>query len=310
MVQYLVILLDDTAVSYCHNENERTERKLIPLETLKQGILYGMTENLNIQFVYADYELPKEYLEAIDTIDHSDIKPLSVVNDADVVVVNGLQDVSVDRASALVLRLSKAELFGKTAEVCALIGQVDRLNIVITDIETFTDADFKAYEACLKKLAEKVEEEYVKGNAPQLNLLTDRIMLDKMNNCGAGDTNITLAPDGKFYVCPAFYQSAGGYSVGSLAEGLDMKNAQLYKLDHAPLCRICDAYQCRRCVWLNRMTTLEVNTPSHEQCVAAHLERNASRELLANIRKHGAFMPEKEIKEIDYLDPFDVREQW
>ncbi|MCD8294993.1 MAG: CXXX repeat peptide maturase [Clostridia bacterium] len=310
MVQYLVILLDDTAVSFCHNENERTERRLIPLETLRQGILYGMTENLNIQFVYPDYELPQEYLEAIDTIDHTDIRPVSASRDADVVVSESADIAGVDRKSAYVLRLSKAELFAKADSVCALIGQVDRLNIVITDIETFTDADFKAYEACLKKLAEKVEEEYVKGNAPQLNLLTDRIMLDKMNNCGAGDTNITLAPDGKFYVCPAFYQSAGGYAVGSLTEGLDIKNPQLYKLDHAPLCCICDALQCRRCVWLNRKTTLEVNTPSHEQCVVAHLERNASRELLANIRKHGAFMPEIEIKKIDYLDPFDVREQW
>jgi hypothetical protein len=53
-----------------------------------------------------------------------------------------------------------------------------------------------------------------------------------------------------------------------------------------------------------------VNTPSHEQCVVAHLERNTSRELLENIRKHGMFMPDIEIKEIDYLDPFDKREEW
>ncbi len=309
MVQYLVILLDDTAVSFCHNRNERTERRLIPLETLRQGILYGMKENLNIQFVYPDYELPKEYLEAIDTIDHTDIRPVSASRDADVVVSESADNACLDRKTAYVLRLSKAELFAKTDSVCALIKQVDRLNIVITDIETFTEADFTAYKACLGKLALTVEDEYVNGNAPQLNVLTDRIMLDKMNNCGAGDTNITLAPDGNFYVCPAFYQSAGGYAVGSLVEGLDIKNPQLYKLDHAPLCRICDALQCRRCVWLNRKTTLEVNTPSHEQCVIAHLERNASRELLANIRKHGAFMPEKEIKKIDYFDPFDVRKE-
>ena len=43
----------------------------------------------------------------------------------------------------------------------------------------------------------------------------------------------------------------------------------------------------------------------------AHLERNASRELLENIRKHGAFLSDKEsIKEIDYLDPFEVRKEW
>lgn len=161
---------------------------------------------------------------------------------------------------------------------------------------------------------------YVACKTPQLNLLTDRMMLDGMNNCNAGSDSITLAPDGRFYVCPAFYLAADDedyglgkskVSVGSLASGLDIKNPQLYKLSHAPLCRNCDAYQCKRCVWLNRKTTYEVNTPSHEQCVVAHLERNASRALLMDIRKHGTFLPEKKgIKEISYLDPFDVRKEW
>jgi hypothetical protein len=56
--------------------------------------------------------------------------------------------------------------------------------------------------------------------------------------------------------------------------------------------------------------TGEVNTPSQEQCVTSHIERNASRELLYGIRKHGEFMSGTEIKEIDYLDPFEKREQW
>ena len=140
-----------------------------------------------------------------------------------------------------------------------------------------------------------------------------------MNNCNAGWESITLAPDGRFYVCPAFYLADDNedfgigkakFSVGDLESGLDIKNPQLYRLDHAPLCRKCDAYQCRRCVWLNRKTTFEVNTPSHEQCVVAHIERNASRDLLASIRTIGTFLPDKEIKEIDYLDPFDVKEEY
>ena len=152
---------------------------------------------------------------------------------------------------------------------------------------------------------------YVDGKTPQLNVLTDRMMLKEMNNCGAGDTNITLAPNGKFYVCPAFYYEDEADSIGDLEHGLDIKNKQLYRLDHAPICRHCDAWQCKRCIWLNRKTTLEVNTPSHEQCVLAHLERNASRDLLNNIRKYGTFLPEQEeIKEIDYLDPFDKRDEW
>jgi CXXX repeat peptide maturase len=185
-----------------------------------------------------------------------------------------------------------------------------RLNIVITDVETFTEEDFEKYKQILHTLSEHIEKAYVAGKSPQFNILTDRMMLEKMNNCGAGISNITLAPNGKFYICPAFYYENEEDCVGNLENGLDIKNPQLYKLDYAPICRHCDAYQCKRCIWLNRKTTLEVNTPSHEQCVVAHLERNASRELLENIRKHGSFMPQIEIKEIDYLDPFDVREHW
>ncbi len=309
MLQYLIILLDDTSTSFCHYENTKTERKLIPIETLKQGIRFGMMENLIIQFVYPDYELPEEYKEVVESIDHSKIKPTAT--DADVLVLSKW-NITSDRVDVpVVLRTSKAWLFSRYKEVEDVLKKCTRLNVVITDVETFKDEDFDIYKALLKELAEYVEKLFVDSMSPQLNILTDRMMLKEMNNCGAGDTTITLAPNGKFYVCPAFYYEDEADNVGDLEHGLDIKNKQLYKLEYAPICRKCDAYQCKRCVWLNRKTTLEVNTPSHEQCVVAHLERNASRELMNDIRKHGTFLPEnEEIKEIDYLDPFDIKEQW
>lgn len=326
MLQYLIILLDDTAVSYCHYPVVKTERRLIGLDTLRRGILFAMKENLNIQFVYPDYELPEEYREVIETIDHTKIKGREAAgltkgerNDAGVVVVDGIGGLSgCDFAEgvAYVVRTPKTELFAGYETIGDALGRVARLNVVITDIETFTDDDFDRYKAVLERLSVVTEQLYIDGKSPQINILTDRMMLTEMNNCGAGETNITLAPDGRFYVCPAFYQSSSEFSdkaqcVGNLQDGLEIKNKQLYRIDHAPLCRICDAYQCKRCVWLNRRTTLEVNTPSHEQCVVAHLERNASRRLLNGIRKHGTFLPKhEEIKEITYLDPFEIRGQW
>lgn len=314
MIQYIVILLDDTSTSFCHYTNEKADRRLIPLQTLKNGICYAMKENLNIQFVYPNYKLPKEYLAAIDSIDHTDIYPAEMSDNADVVVFDSLiaaKDYVFKENVAYLIRTDKVSLFNEYKIIEEILDKVTRLNVVITDIETFTEDDFVAYKSLLSNLAERVEQIYVSGKLPQLNLLTDRIMLEKMNNCGAGDTSVTLAPDGKFYVCPAFYLSADGYTIGDMVNGLEIKNSQLYRLDHAPLCRRCDAWQCKRCIWMNRKTTLEVNTPSHEQCVVAHLERNASRKLLIDIRKHGKFMSGSEdIKEIDYLDPFDVKEEW
>ncbi len=315
MIQYLVILLDDTSVSFCHYNNANSKQRLVSLDTLKAGIRYAMKENLNIQFVYPDYSLPEEYEEAIDSVDHIKIKPFVCADGADVVIFGDVETLvgaaDLSRGVAYTLRTDKHSLFAGVEKLVPTLYKVERLNIVITDIESFTDTDFDTYKAVLDTLAKELEKVYVEGKAVQLNLLTDRMMLDKMNNCGAGDSCVTLAPDGKFYLCPAFYLAPDGFAIGDIVSGLYIKNPQLYRLDHATLCRNCDAYQCKRCIWLNRKTTLEVNTPSHEQCVTAHLERNASRNLLLAIRKHGTFLSGKEdIREIDYLDPFDVREEW
>lgn len=314
MLQYLILQLCDTSVSYCHYDNPRTEPRLMPLDVLKKAILWSMKENLTVQVLHPDYALPNEYNEVLNQIDHTNIvsshSPLK--DDAEVVVVSDWNDlplITYHQEAVYVLRTSKDLLTERYVELEDLLGRVNRLNLVITDVESFTDADFVTYKKVLKYLSQVLEKQYANGNQVQFNLLTDRMMLDKMNNCGAGDTNITLAPDGEFYVCPAFYASCVG-SLGNISEGIDIKNPQLYKLDHAPLCRKCDAYQCKRCIWLNRKTTFEVNIPSHEQCVLAHLERNASRGLLAAFHRQGLFSPKVgEIKELDYLDPFDLVEQ-
>lgn len=327
MLQYLIIQLDDTSTSYCHYENRNTAQRLISLDDLKRGIFFAMKENLMVQYLCPDHELPQEYKDVMNTIDHSTIiSSLCEDNDmrseADVVVFHdwaGIDRCEFSDGRAYVLRTILADFFNRYMMLKKALVEAARLNVVFTDVEKFKDNDVERYSLILNTLGEVVEQEYVKGHAVQLNLLTDRMMLDKMNNCNAGCENITLAPDGRFYVCPAFYLAGDNedyglgkakFSVGDLDNGLDIKNPQLYKLAYAPLCRKCDAYQCKRCVWLNRKMTYEVNTPSHEQCIMAHVERNASRELLGNIRKHGTFLPQQEIKEIDYTDPFEKRKEW
>ena len=317
MLQYMIILLDDTSTSFCHYEVNKKDKRLISLDDLRSGIRLAMIENLTIQFVYPDYDLPQEYKELIHTIDHSDIKPIATAGDgddgADVIALNGWNGYDADslKGQVVVVRTTFDDLIKNTDLVKKLLAVVQRLNVAIIDVDKITDAQQEQYRLWLQDVGSEVEKLYVNGISLQFNLLTDRMMLSAMNNCGAGDTCITLAPNGRFYICPAFYYEKDEDYVGDLASGIDIKNKQLYKLNYAPICRKCDAWQCRRCVWLNRKTTLEVNTPSHEQCVAAHLERNASRELMLNIRKHGLFLPEKEeIKEIDYIDPFEIANQW
>ena len=314
-MQYLVILLDDTSVAYCHAHNPLTEKRLIPLDVLKKGILFVMKHNLMIQFVYRDYALPAAYEEAIERIDHVKIG-------RDIAVAEGVP-AQLPAKDTVVLRLRVEELVAKQYEVATLLPTVKRLNICLTDVEAFTDEQISAYRSALKTLTEVLANQYKAGKQPQVNILTDRLQLSEMHNCSAGVSNITLAPNGKFYLCPAFYYDEqtgvsnrlnhktgdASRSVGDLESGLAIPNKQLLQLDHAPLCRICDAYHCHRCIWLNQRLTWDNNTPSHQQCVLAHLERNAARELQQTLADAG-FVFEQKIKEIDYLDPFEVKEEW
>ena len=106
MLQYLIILLDEKSTSFCHYkvpaDSSKGENALMPLETLRKGIRFGMMENLMIQYVYPDVELPSEYSEVIESIDHSKIKSLPQPllkegrMDADVWVVDSIKDIKSD----------------------------------------------------------------------------------------------------------------------------------------------------------------------------------------------------------------------
>ena len=310
MLQYLVVLLDDTSISYCHYQNNKTQNKLINLDDLKQGIIFAMKENLRIQFVYPEYEIPNEYQELIKTIDHCKIVPSNYQGTADVFVSNNWEELTniscTNKEETYILQTEKASLFEHYLKVDTILREIPRLNIVLTDVATFNDNDLEIYKETLALISDIIGNLYKQGLSPQLNLITDRLILESMNNCNAGNENITLAPNGKFYICPAFYLDNEDDSIGDLKNGLNIKNKQLYNIDYAPICRKCDAYHCKRCIYLNKKMTLEVNTPSYEQCVIAHLERIESQRLLKNMRKEGDFLPNKQINDITYIDPFNI----
>ena len=308
--------MDKTSVSYCHYDATPSPRdggRLMPIDTLRAGIVFAMKENLNIQFVYPNRPLPIEYEEVIESIDHTKIKPETQADEADVLVLTDWKAQIPDVADndTCIIRASRQELQDNTETVKSLLGKVARLNVVLTDVEAFKDEDVEDYQSLLERFSDMLIEQFKMGRMVQLNLLTDRLLLTQMNNCGAGDTTLTLAPNGKFYLCPAFYYDTPKEDVGNLQDGFNIKNRQLLRLDHAPICRHCDAYQCKRCIWMNSRLTLDANTPSHQQCVIAHVERNASRNLLQKLEEEGIRMSDTHpINEINYLDPFNNYKQW
>jgi len=262
MLKYLTILLDDTSTSFCHYENPKENFKLIGLADLKAGIMFAIKENLIIQIVLPNYELPQEYNEVIHSVEHISIisslcEDSTLQVNADIVVFDdwiGLDLYSFKEGVTCLIRTSKHDFFERYLFLQRPLSMAARVNIILTDIKTFNDKDTEKYEKILATLSEKIEKLCLKGKSPQLNLLTNRIRLRGMNNCDEDMGNITLAPNGKFYVCPAFYlvdDFETKFSIGDLKFGLDLEKLQRNKFCSTPPCQNCNTYQHINCAWLD-----------------------------------------------------------
>ena len=182
-----------------------------------------------------------------------------------------------------------------------------RINFIWKDTLNASETDLNNFRLALKRIEKVIFKIFTSGYNIDISLATDRIHLSEMNNCDAGITHFTIAPNGKFYICPAFYYENPSETIGSLETGeILINNQHLLQLDYAPICRNCDAYQCKRCVFQNQKSTLELNTPSHEQCVVAHHERNMSGMLLERLQKRGVFSDKDKIHPLFYLDPIEL----
>lgn len=143
----------------------------------------------------------------------------------------------------------------------------------------------------------------------ELDVLTDRLYIDYMDNCYAGEKSLTLSPDGEIICCPAFYFSPLSKKYDGITDFESQYNTT--KLDKSPICKECDAYQCERCIYLNKVRTSEYNIPSELQCLKAHRERELTLFLKNELLKIEGSLNFKEIKTIGYKDPCEkVVKMW
>lgn len=297
MIQYLLVLVDSDAPSFCYYPDSKRTHERMSLPILKQTVRFAQTHNLRLNLLTNETPLPQSYHDILDAITHCFFIPIgrSAAHADDILVLSDLEaaiELKENKTDSVILRVPRTQLSSLSSAIRVLSRCCRRVNVHILDIDQFKEADFETYKTVLSELSVT----YTRlANRPEISILTDRIMLREMHNCGAGETHLTVAPDGHFYICPGFYGDTNVAPCGDVYHGLELPNAQLYKIDHAPICQKCDAWHCRRCIWMNRKTTREVNTPSHEQCVCSHLERNTS----------ARFCPDQ-IPAIQHLDPFEL----
>jgi CXXX repeat peptide maturase len=339
----LIAILDRGAAPFCHYVNPHyhaARPQWMPPAVLEKTVRFAQDRRLRLLCLMGHHPLPKRHASILKETRCVYMAPMAlhgrmkdavpIIEAGDVGAVARLRGDPIDNA---VLRLGRKDMPRLGSIFARLAGKFRRLNICLLDLGQYQEDDFAVYRRQLEAMADTVAGmNWPGGPLPrrggygrtggqarrsgtsreggtECNLVTDRVMLQAMNNCDAGIKHITVAPDGRLYLCPGFYHWQEGASVGSLDEGLRIDNGHLLTAEYAPICRQCDAYHCRRCLLLNKQLTDEINTPSRQQCVAAHCEREQSRRLLDFLGRENRLnqaVPATTIPALDYLDPFEL----
>jgi len=311
-MKFLVVPLDRAAVSFCYYAVESGDSAPIPLDTLGRAVTYARSRDLTINFIFSGTEPPSSFAEIMGGVRHAKIVPLSLAASCpDAVVVLEADELEAGARLAdgfsgnVILRFPIDKVDQLFGSLPTLMAKSRRINLCLLGLERASEADLDRYRVFLEDLVEVEESQLRGGNECELSFLTEMLLLDSLRDCNAGIDHLSVGPDGSLYLCPGFLHGHGG-AVGNLMSGPSIPNARLLAIGHAPICSICDAYQCKRCVNLNNKLTLEINTPSRQLCVASHLERNASSALRSRIADVPVFSATRPILATDYLDPLEA----
>ncbi|MCC7520636.1 MAG: CXXX repeat peptide maturase [Flavobacteriaceae bacterium] len=346
VLKYLLVLLSDSSASFCYYPSQKAEipkgiavanshkkdnafhisdekpteiyynekQHLISLDHLKKTVVFALKNNLKVNFLYPHFLLDEAYTKVIEEVEHIKIIPFDakIFNEDAILIIDSKDfpttlDLENYTHQNFILKLQKKDLKKLDTMILALLAKSARINLVLMDVENYEEKEYAIYEKQLEKITRNLIQYQNQNAIPELNFLTDRIDLNQMNNCQAGIQHLTIAPNGKMYLCPAFYYENPSEDLGEIKNEIFIKNSRLLELNYAPICRICDAYQCKRCVYLNKKLTLEINTPSSQQCITSHIERDASRRILEKLQKmHPDFNPQITIPQLNYRDPFEI----
>jgi CXXX repeat modification system protein len=309
----ILIQIDSDAPSFCYYPTvKRDNRRVMSTATLAEALDFASRYQLTPHLLCGPEEIRSDLVSLLDTVDAvryvAPGRPCRGSNDIVVVESDRPDQIGLIKPadfSIAILRVGMEDVSKLPDLWSQLCERVVRVVVVTPDLERCGRPDLARYRQALDLLAAKVEARFLAGRPCEVSILTDRILLSGPRHCGAGVDHLTVDPDGLFFVCPGDACDPTR-AVGSIRDTITLPNSQLLTLDRAPICQKCDAFQCRRCIFLNQKTTLEVNTPPWQVCQASHAEREVSRQMLERLQRHGLMTQFQRIPAISYSDPLEI----
>ncbi len=318
----LNVLLSTDTTAICNYEvqeilNNR-DNQILERDTLENYLELARKANYYVNYILPNHEIYEIYKSIIDNTKFQVTRPyknessIYKLADGEIFVFDLGQQISSGFSCAnVIVHLKKDHLELMKDYICKLFSHgIMRINLLLNDLCQWEESDFKLYKQELNDISDYIYNLYKQKKQKSLNVLTDRLFLSKMNNCNAGLEHITLGPDGKVYLCPAFYYKSQPLESDDLK--IPAAVSSLLKLENAPICQLCDAYQCQRCFFRNKEQTSELNIPGEKQCIISHLEREVSRQLQKRLFESRLipFPNRNIIPALNYQDPLEVAKVW
>lgn len=298
-LKYVNFITSDNITPHCGYQATEKGYDEMPGDVLEKGIRFCKENNLVPMFLgKCNHNLCEDKDHFFELLSANEQHPQNNF----ISIFDNCIDSAGEGSDVTILLVDK-EHIGDIFSFCAGLSKYKvRTNLFIQDLQNWGEDDIAEYDAQIVLLRELIEGCINEGRNYHINILSDFVYLQKPRDCGAGTTSVALAPNGKFYICPAFYFESEDNYIGNLTEGIKSIDKKFRLRSLSPICSYCDISNCSRCLYLNKKLTNELHIPPKVLCRINSIHRREAEKLKG-------FMAGKGLLPLDNKDrtedPFD-----
>lgn len=264
--KYLYFIMSDNFTSHCMYFSDSKSLDIMPKDVFRSGLEYAHKNSMIPVFLgdpgtlLPAHETRKLHL-LIAKPDEEYI-PKSAVEKY--IPVLDMSNYEIRTAAEIcIFMINQEDILKLETVLLNLSEQYARINIIKEALEDWTQESVATYQTVLEKI---YNNRVLRGTS--INLFDNGTLPD---DCGAGISDFTLAPDGRFYICPGYY-FGNSQAIGDLYTGINDEELVVLKRDKSPQCKICLINSCNRCSLNSMQKTKMMNLPSTIFCEIANIE--------------------------------------